>query len=85
VRQHLLSVGSGFLFAGRFRREDRALHQYLVVPDHVLPTNIRDYTIHVAGTTITRQVSTLHNDPSRIFGRGNDRYSKRALSQTEHS
>lgn len=84
VRQHLLSISSGLLFAGRFRREDCALHQYPAIPDHVLLTDIRDYTIHIAGITITRQIPTLHDDPSRIFGRDNDHYSKRALSQTEH-
>lgn len=54
MRQHLLPVGSGLLSAGRFRREDCSLHQYLVIPDHVLPADIRDYTIHVTGITVTR-------------------------------
>jgi len=85
VRQHLLSVGSGLLSAGRFRREDRTLHQYLTFADHVLLTDIRDYTIHVAGIAVARQISTVHDDLSWIFGRDNNHYSECALPQTEHS
>jgi len=85
VCQHLLLVCAGVLSASRFRREDRAVHQHPAFPDHVLPADIRDYTIHVISAAVARQVSALHDDSGRIVGRDNDYHTERALPQAEHS
>lgn len=80
MRGHFLSIGIGVLFAGRFGRENRTVHQYSIVADDVFPARFRNYTVNIISVTIAWQIFTVYNVSGWVECAGYDIYTKYTLS-----
>lgn len=85
MRRDIVSIRISILSASGFRRKNSTVHQYPLVADDVLLTDIGNHTVDVSRSTSFRQVHLVHDGPSRTIRSDNDHYTKRPLSQTEHA
>lgn len=61
------------------------MHQHSTITDDVLPADIGNHPVDVAGTAPARQVPAVHHDPGRAERRDHHYYPQHTLSQAEHS
>uniref|UniRef100_A0A8D8NY90 (northern house mosquito) hypothetical protein n=2 Tax=Culex pipiens TaxID=7175 RepID=A0A8D8NY90_CULPI len=61
------------------------MHQHSPIADDVLPADIGNHPVDVAGAAPARQVPAVYHDPGRAERRDHHYYPQHTLSQAEHS